>query len=97
MENSQKSAKGVHLQDLADYPDKRRAAAIWIAAVGIGYLRAYFKGQLARVGRGPADAEDLVQETLIAVHTKRHTYDRSQLLSSWVYAIARHRQSHRSL
>lgn len=27
MEASQKSAKGVHLQDLADYLDKRRAAA----------------------------------------------------------------------
>lgn len=28
MENSQKCAKGVHLQDLADYLDERRAAAI---------------------------------------------------------------------
>ena len=56
-----------------------------------GYLRAYFKGQLARVGRGPTDAEDLVQETLIALHTRRHTYDRSQLLTPWVYAIARYR------
>lgn len=27
IENSQKAAKGVHLQDLADYIDKRRAAA----------------------------------------------------------------------
>ena len=48
------------------------------------YLRAYFKGQLARIGRGPSDAEDLVQETLIALHTRRHTYDRSQLLTPWV-------------
>jgi RNA polymerase sigma-70 factor (ECF subfamily) len=56
-----------------------------------GYLRAYFKGQLARVGRGPADAEDLVQEMLITVHTKRHTYDRSQPFTPWVYAIARYR------
>src|SRR6266851_7172372 len=55
------------------------------------YLRAYFKGQLMRMGRGPADAEDLVQETLIALHTRRHTYDRSQLLTPWVYAIARYR------
>jgi RNA polymerase sigma-70 factor (ECF subfamily) len=55
------------------------------------YLRAYFKGQLLRVGRGFADAEDLVQETLIALHTRRHTYDRSQLLTPWVYAIARYR------
>jgi RNA polymerase sigma-70 factor (ECF subfamily) len=54
-------------------------------------LRAYFKGQFVRIGRGPADAEDLVQETLIALHTRRHTYDRSQLLTPWVYAIARYR------
>jgi RNA polymerase sigma-70 factor (ECF subfamily) len=56
-----------------------------------GYLRAYFKGQLARTGRGPVDSEDLVQETLIALHTRRHTYDRSQLLTPWVYAIARYK------
>lgn len=55
------------------------------------YLRTYFNGQFARMGRGPADAEDLVQETLIALHTRRHTYDRSQLLTPWVYAIARYR------
>lgn len=28
MENSQKCAKGVHLQDLADYLEERRAAAV---------------------------------------------------------------------
>ena len=55
------------------------------------YLRGYFKGQLARVGRGPDDAEDLVQETLIALHLRRHTYDRAQPLTPWVYAIARYR------
>lgn len=56
-----------------------------------GFLRAYFKRQLARIGRGPTDAEDLVQETLIALHTRRHTYDRSQPITPWVYAIARYR------
>jgi RNA polymerase sigma-70 factor (ECF subfamily) len=56
-----------------------------------GSLRAYFKRQLARSGKGPADAEDLVQETLIALHTRRHTYERSELLTPWVYAIARYR------
>jgi RNA polymerase sigma-70 factor (ECF subfamily) len=55
------------------------------------HLRAYFKRQLARVGKAPADAEDLLQETLIALHARRHTYDRSQLLTPWVYAIARYR------
>src|SRR4030081_1428064 len=54
-------------------------------------LRAYFKGQLNRISRGPVEAEDLVQETLIAVHTRRHTYDSSQLFTPWVYAIARYK------
>lgn len=55
------------------------------------HLRAYFKGKLVHIGRGLADAEDLVQETLIAFHTRRHTYDRSQLLTPWVHAIARYK------
>ncbi len=54
-------------------------------------LRGYFRSHLLRVGRSPADAEDLVQETLIAIHVRRHTYDRSQLLGPWVYAIARYK------
>jgi RNA polymerase sigma-70 factor, ECF subfamily len=36
-------------------------------------------------------AEDLVQETLIAVHTKRHTWDPAYPLTPWVLAIARYR------
>jgi RNA polymerase sigma-70 factor, ECF subfamily len=56
-----------------------------------GQLRAYFKGQINRVNRGPVEAEDLVQEALIAIHTRRHTYDRSQLFTPWVYAIARYK------
>jgi RNA polymerase sigma-70 factor (ECF subfamily) len=37
------------------------------------------------------EAEDLVQEALIAIHTRRHTYDPTQLLTPWVYAIARYK------
>src|SRR5258708_28694893 len=54
-------------------------------------LRAYFKRHLNRLNRGPVEAEDLVQEALIAIHTRRHTYDRSQLFTPWVYAIARYK------
>src|SRR5260370_16000474 len=54
-------------------------------------LRGYFTGQLNRIGRGPVEAEDLVQEALIAIHTRRHTYDRAQLFTPWVYAIARYK------
>ena len=56
-----------------------------------GHLRGYFKRQLIWIGRTPADAEDLLQETLIALHTRRNTYDRTQLLTPWIYAIARYR------
>src|SRR6202051_2937040 len=54
-------------------------------------LRAYFKAQLGRFSRGPVEAEDLVQEALLAIHTRRHTYDPSQLFTPWVYAIARYK------
>jgi RNA polymerase sigma-70 factor, ECF subfamily len=54
-------------------------------------LRGYFKAKLNRVNRGAVEAEDLVQETLLAVHTRSHTYDPSQLLTPWVYAIARYK------
>ena len=56
-----------------------------------GYLRAYFRGRLARMGRGAVEAEDLVQEALIGIHTRRHTYDPSQPFTPWVYAIARYK------
>ena len=56
-----------------------------------GQLRSYYKGHLDRVNRGPVEAEDLVQEALIAIHTRRHTYDPSLLFTPWVYAIARYK------
>ena len=37
------------------------------------------------------DVEDLVQETLIAVHTRRTSYDRARPFVAWLYAIARYR------
>jgi len=38
-----------------------------------------------------AEVEDLVQETLLAVHTRRATYDPAQAFTSWVYAVARYK------
>ena len=41
---------------------------------------------------GDDDAiEDLVQETLIAVHTRRISYDRSRPFLAWLFAVARHK------
>ena len=54
-------------------------------------LRAYYKGKLARVGRSAEEAEDLVQEAVLAIHFKRHTYDPAEPLTPWVHAIARYK------
>ena len=52
------------------------------------HLRAFLRGRLARL---PDEVEDLVQETLLAVHNQRHTYDAGQPLTAWVHAIARYK------
>ncbi len=54
-------------------------------------LRAYYKGKLFRIGRSATEAEDLVQEALMAIHTRRDTYDPAEPLTPWVYAIARYK------
>jgi RNA polymerase sigma factor (sigma-70 family) len=44
-----------------------------------------------RLGSATDDLEDLVQETLIAVHTRRETFDRSRPFTAWLYAVAKYR------
>jgi len=51
-----------------------------------GHLRAYFARRVS-----PAAAEDLVQESLIAMHSRRATYDPAQPFTAWVYGIARYK------
>ena len=52
------------------------------------HLRAFLRGRLTRL---PDEVEDLVQETLLAVHNQRHTYDAGQPLTAWIHAIARYK------
>jgi len=52
------------------------------------FLRAYFRRRLQAL---PDEVEDLLQETLLAVHNSRHTYDAGQPVSSWTHAIARYK------
>jgi RNA polymerase sigma-70 factor, ECF subfamily len=56
-----------------------------------GHLRAYYRRRFALLRQGPTEAEDLLQEVLIAIHTRRHTYDASQPFTPWLYAIARYK------
>jgi RNA polymerase sigma-70 factor (ECF subfamily) len=52
------------------------------------HLRAFLRKRLISL---PDEVEDLVQESLLAVHNQRHTYDPGQPLSAWVQAIARYK------
>lgn len=50
-------------------------------------LRSFFRRRIS----SEDVAEDLVQETLFAVHSKRSTYDRTRPFSAWLYTIARYK------
>jgi RNA polymerase sigma-70 factor (ECF subfamily) len=56
-----------------------------------GRLRAYYRSKLVGFARNATEAEDLVQEALLAIHTQRHTYNPAEPLTPWVYAIARYK------
>jgi RNA polymerase sigma factor (sigma-70 family) len=55
------------------------------------HLRGLVRRNLARAGAGNADAEDVVQEVLLAIHLKRHTWDADQPFTPWLNAVARHK------
>jgi RNA polymerase sigma-70 factor (ECF subfamily) len=51
-------------------------------------LRGYFRRRL----RGAEeDIEDLVQETLTAIHSRRATYDGDRPFTAWMFALARYK------
>ncbi len=54
-------------------------------------LRKFARGGLSRAGIGNADAEDVVQEILLAIHLKRQTWISDQPFLPWLNAIARHK------
>jgi RNA polymerase sigma-70 factor (ECF subfamily) len=54
-------------------------------------LRGYYKRRLALIARSATEAEDLVQEALLAIHTRRNTYDSTEPFTPWVHAIARYK------
>ncbi len=65
------------------------AAAYRQLLVALGsHLRAFYRRRLAR---DPDSVEDLVQETLLAVHNQRHTFEPDEPFTPWVYAIAKYK------
>ena len=53
------------------------------------HLRRYYARRLD--GALAMNGEDLVQETLMAIHTRRLTYDPAQRFTVWVFALARYK------
>ena len=53
-----------------------------------GHMRAYLR---RRLPKAQDDVEDILQETLLAVHNARHTYREGQPLTAWLHAIARYK------
>jgi RNA polymerase sigma-70 factor (ECF subfamily) len=51
-------------------------------------LRSTARRGLLRSGRSEAESEDVVQETLLAIHLKRHTWDAGRPIGPWIRAIA---------
>ena len=54
-------------------------------------LRAAAQRGLARAGQPVDQSEDIVQEVLLAVHLKRHTWDANAPFAPWLFAIARNK------
>jgi RNA polymerase sigma-70 factor, ECF subfamily len=54
-------------------------------------LRSFVRRWLARSFVPEADAEDIVQEILLAIHIKRHTWIETAPVAPWVFTIARHK------
>ena len=59
----------------------------FLKAVSV-YLRAFLRRRLANL---PDELEDVVQDSLLAIHQQRHTYDTGQPVTAWVHAIAKYK------
>ncbi len=84
MTSNEERLRGLLLRGLEGDPAAYHAFLKELAA----HLRAFLRKRLTRL---PEEVEDLVQESLLAVHNQRHTYDPQQPLTAWVFALARYK------
>ena len=54
-------------------------------------LRTVTRRNCARIGLDGGEAEDIVQEVLLAIHLKRHTWDVDRPFGPWIMTIARNK------
>ncbi|WP_395666214.1 sigma-70 family RNA polymerase sigma factor [Methylocella sp.] len=55
------------------------------------HVRAVARSRCRSFGASESDAEDVVQEALLAIHLKRGTWDETRPIGPWVSAIARNK------
>lgn len=84
MESVEERLRGLLLQGL----DTDAAAYQRFLKELSAHLRAFLRRRLAQ---WPDEVEDLVQETLLAVHNQRHTYRPDMPVTAWAHAIARYK------
>jgi len=84
--NESREARLSSLMVAAQRGDARAYAAFLRETAAL--LRPFFRRRLLQLSD---EVEDLVQETLLAVHNKRETYDAAQPVTAWMYAIARYK------
>ncbi len=84
MKASEARLRALLLRGLAGEAD---AYHVFLKALS-AHLRAFLRCRLSGL---PDEIEDLVQDTLLAVHSQRHTYRPDQPLTAWVQAIARYK------
>lgn len=68
--------------------DGDHAAQSLLLSALVPLLNSFYRRRLRDADQ---DVEDLVQDTLIAIHTRRSTFDRHRPFTAWFYAIARYR------
>ncbi|MDR5752329.1 MULTISPECIES: sigma-70 family RNA polymerase sigma factor [unclassified Caballeronia] len=88
-DNARLKAREAHLQALflSGLDGDEKAYRLFLVELST-HLRGFLRRRLLAQ---PGDVEDLVQETLLAVHNARQTYRRQEPLTAWVHAIARYK------
>ncbi len=76
-----------HLETIARSQDKQSFSIIF------KYFAPRLKSFLIKAGSSEAQAEEVIQEVMIAVWTKSSSYDRTKSsVSTWIYTIARNKR-----
>ena len=84
MQDGEQRLRGLLLEGLAGDALAYREFLKGLSA----HLRAYFRRRLSTL---PDEIEDLVQDTLLAIHNQRHTYRADLPVTAWAHAIARYK------